>query len=84
MRVVRSFSTEDKERYHFGRETEGAYIIGRKRAFLYGMFSGIGMVLAFGVILAILWYGGSLVLNGDLSVGKLSSFVIYTLTMTSK
>jgi ABC-type bacteriocin/lantibiotic exporter with double-glycine peptidase domain len=69
MRVVRSFSTEDKEREHFGKETLKAYAVGKKRALLYGIFSGIGMVLAFGIILAILWYGGNLVLNGDLSVG---------------
>lgn len=41
-----------------------------------------GIVLGYGVILAILYYGGSLVIKGDLSVGDLSSFVLYTLTMT--
>ena len=40
------------------------------------------MTLGFGVILAILYYGGTLVIDGELSVGDLSSFVLYTLTMT--
>jgi len=40
------------------------------------------MTLGFGVILGILYYGGTLVINGELSVGDLSSFILYTLTMT--
>lgn len=42
----------------------------------------IGILLGYGVILAILYYGGSLVIEEKLSIGDLSSFVLYTLTMT--
>lgn len=46
------------------------------------MFAGIGMGLGYAVLLAILYYGGSLVLNGILSVGELSSFILYTTSLT--
>lgn len=58
------------------------YDVGRKRAILYGLFIGIGTMLGFGVILGVLWYGGYLVLDSKLSVGDLSSFVMYTMTLT--
>ena len=43
----------------------------------------VGILLGYAVILAILYYGGSLVIDGELTIGDLSSFVLYTLTMTS-
>lgn len=41
------------------------------------------MLLAYLVLLGILWYGGNLVLKGELSIGALTSFVMYAITMTS-
>lgn len=43
----------------------------------------IGILLGYAVVLAILYYGGSLVIEDKLTIGDLSSFVLYTLTMTS-
>jgi ATP-binding cassette subfamily B protein len=39
---------------------------------------------AFGntLILTILYYGGQLVIDGELSIGDLTSFVLYTITIT--
>ena len=58
------------------------YEIGKKRAFYYGIFMFFSNIFAFGSILAVLWYGGSLVQDHELSVGNLTSFVMYTITMT--
>jgi ATP-binding cassette subfamily B protein len=39
---------------------------------------------AFGntLILSILYYGGQLVIEGELTIGDLTSFVLYTITIT--
>ena len=34
------------------------------------------------MILAILYYGGSLVIAGEITVGDLSSIILYTITLT--
>lgn len=39
------------------------------------------MLLGNLAILCVLWYGGILVLDGELTVGDLSSFVIYIMTL---
>jgi ATP-binding cassette subfamily B protein len=56
--------------------------VGRKRAMLYGIFTFVGTILGYGVVLFVMWYGGRLVINGELSIGDLSSFVMYTMTLT--
>ena len=39
-------------------------------------------ILSFGSILAVLWYGATLVVDGEITVGNLTSFVMYTVTMS--
>jgi ABC-type bacteriocin/lantibiotic exporter with double-glycine peptidase domain len=46
-------------------------------------FQGITIFFANFVIGGVLWYGGSLVISGDLTVGNLTSFIIYTLSVAS-
>lgn len=58
------------------------YDIGKKRSIVYGVFMFFVNLFAFGSILAVLWYGGSLVLDNELTVGNLTSFLMYTITMT--
>lgn len=39
-------------------------------------------VFANALILIILYFGGQLVIEGELSIGDLTSFVLYTITLT--
>jgi len=39
-------------------------------------------IFANSLILVILYFGGELVMDGDLSIGDLTSFVLYTITLT--
>jgi len=58
------------------------YGIGKERSIIYGIFMLAVTILSFGSILAVLWYGATLVIDGELTVGNLTSFVMYTVTMT--
>ena len=82
MRVVRSFSTEKKEMKQYGDQLAKAYEVGRKRAILGALFGGVAILLGNCVILSILYYGGSLVISGEITVGDLSSIILYTITLT--
>ncbi|CAD8099465.1 unnamed protein product [Paramecium sonneborni] len=82
MRIVRSFSTEEKEGLQYRNATTKVYGIGNRIAILGSQFMSIGILLGYAVILSILYYGGSLVIEDKLTIGDLSSFVLYTLTMT--
>ena len=49
---------------------------------MYGMMLLITTTFANVPILVILYFGGRLVIDGDLSIGDLTSFVLYTITLT--
>ena len=40
------------------------------------------MIFANGLVLSVLYFGGSLVINHEITIGQLTSYVLYTITMT--
>ena len=58
------------------------YLVGKKKSFLYGGFMFITILLANGAILTVLWYGGEMVIDKKISTGDLTSFVLYTITLS--
>eukprot|EP01137_Pigoraptor_chileana_P000431 Opistho-2@36621 len=80
-RTVRSFSSEDKATAAYGNGVERSLHVGQRLALASGTFQGAIGMLAQSAIALVLWYGDTLVLDGDMSAGKLTSFVLYTLTL---
>jgi len=81
IRVVKSFSSEDKEERFYRDKMEVAFNIGKRKALWNGFFNSIVGFLGNGAILFVLWYGGRLVFDGELTPGQLASFVLYTITI---
>lgn len=50
-----------------------------KLTFQVPLVSGGGYIIGNFALVMVLFYGGTLVLDGDLSVGELTSFILYTL-----
>jgi ATP-binding cassette, subfamily B, multidrug efflux pump len=76
-RVVRSFAQEDREVSEFDSELSGLYdrhMDAVKKSAFYFPFMTMLSTLA---IAAILWYGGRLVVQGNLTVGQLTAFYLY-------
>uniref|UniRef100_A0A0K6S6H4 Uncharacterized protein n=1 Tax=Chromera velia CCMP2878 TaxID=1169474 RepID=A0A0K6S6H4_9ALVE len=80
IRTVRSFSMEvRKEAARYNGKVDAAYKLGVKQAWYYGGFSGVVGLVAYLAIALVLWYGGKLVISGEMSPGTLTSFLFYTL-----
>ena len=58
------------------------FAVGRKKHIYYGIMLLVMTVFGNGLILSILYFGGQLVIEGQLSIGDLTSFVLYTITLT--
>lgn len=83
IRTVKSFSTEFQEAAHFKSTMLEAYNTIYKRSFATGMYYSLtDMVSSIGT-LAVLWYGGYHVLEGDMTSGELVAFLIYSNTYAS-
>ena len=57
------------------------YGIGKEKSIIYAIWVLASTIFLFGSILVVLWYGATLVVDGELTVGNLTSFVMYTLTI---
>lgn len=81
IRTVRSFAREDYERVRYRDSIEEAFHIAKKRAFYGASFSGLMAFAGLGAIVAVLWFGGTLLVSGDMAFGELTSFMLYTFTV---
>ncbi len=79
IRTVRSFGREAREKIRYGESVEHSFELAKHRALLGGLFSGGVSFLAYATIAIILWYGGTLVLDGVMSGGELTAYILYVL-----
>ncbi|WP_293909109.1 ABC transporter transmembrane domain-containing protein [Deinococcus sp.] len=79
VRVVQSFTAESLEAERYTVAVEASYRASLTRIRLTSLLIGIMTFLAFGSLAGVLWYGGRQVLTGEITPGKLVSFLFYAL-----
>lgn len=79
IRTVQSFTREAEEVRRYGANLRDVIDAAIRRARIRGVFFGILTFCGFGGVVAVLWQGGRLVLNGTLTAGALVSFLLYAL-----
>ncbi|QSQ20151.1 ATP-binding cassette domain-containing protein [Pyxidicoccus parkwayensis] len=79
IRTVRSFAAERNELERYGAAVDRSFSLARERTRQSAIFMGAVSIAGYGGIAVVLWYGGRLVVQGQLSVGALTSFLIYTM-----
>ncbi len=76
--TVKSFVGEDYESKRYQSGLNRVVKVALKAAGFRGAFISFIIFALFGGIVAVMWYGASLVASGEMSVGDLVSFVLYT------
>ncbi|XP_062942846.1 ABC-type oligopeptide transporter ABCB9 isoform X4 [Cynocephalus volans] len=77
MKTVRSFANEEEEAEVYSRKLQQVYKLNRKEAAAYMYYVwGSGLTLLV-VQVSILYYGGHLVISGQMTSGNLIAFIIY-------
>ena len=79
VRTVRSFSREPFHVTQYDSSIDLTLVLARKLAVASGIFNGIMMFGANASVILVLWYGGTLVLQKEITIGLLTSFIVYTL-----
>jgi ATP-binding cassette subfamily B protein len=81
LRTVRSYANEPRHRAAFDAAVARTVVLGERVSLAHGAFFGTVTGLTTLATGALLYYGGRLVLDGALSVGSLTAFLIYALTV---
>ncbi|RPA69768.1 ATP-binding cassette domain-containing protein [Cyclobacteriaceae bacterium YHN15] len=76
--TVKSFVGEEYESNRYRKGLNKVVEVALKAAGFRGAFISFIIFALFGGIVAVMWYGATLVASGDMSIGDLVSFVLYT------
>jgi ATP-binding cassette subfamily B protein len=82
--TVQAFGREAHESVRYAQEVEKAFDTARRRIWTRSLLTAVAIVLAFGVIVFVLWMGAREVVAHRMTAGELAQFVLYaTLTAGS-
>jgi len=81
--IVQSFTREGWEEKRYGDRIARALKTAVQRALVRGLFFGMITFVAFGGIVVVLWKGGLLVLEGQITAGELVSFLLYAVSVAA-
>ncbi|WP_437954616.1 ABC transporter transmembrane domain-containing protein [Sorangium sp. So ce119] len=79
IRTVRAFAAEKQEVARYAGQVADSFDRARTRVRASGAFSGLVTFAGYAATGLVLWYGGHLVVTGSMTIGKLTSFLVYTL-----
>ena len=83
IRTVQGFTREALETDRYHAHLVDVVTAAIRRARIRGAFFGVITFFSFGGIVAVLWQGGRLVLEGALTPGALVSFLLYAITVAA-
>jgi subfamily B ATP-binding cassette protein MsbA len=83
IRTVQSFHREAEETRRYGAHLADVVVAAIRRAKLRAIFFGVVGFIAFAGVVAVLWEGGQLVLDGALTPGALVAFLLYAITVAA-
>lgn len=77
--IVKAFTNEIFESLRYKKKTEDVVFYGIKGGKLRAIFASFIILGIFGAIAAVIWYGARLILQGEMSIGDLTSFLMLTI-----
>ncbi|CAI9786741.1 unnamed protein product [Fraxinus pennsylvanica] len=83
IRTVRSFAQEEYEVSRYSGKVDETLNLGLKQAKVVGCFSGGLNAASTLSVIAVVIYGATLTINGAMTPGSLTSFILYSLTVGS-
>lgn len=76
---VKAFVNEAYEASRYSKTLDAVVKIAVKGATYRGIFASFIIFCIFGAVVAVIWYGSVLVSAGDISVGDLTTYILYSL-----
>ena len=81
IRTVKAFAQEDWEIKRYDEHLQDSFNLSKKRISIVANFTGIVSTMGFLAIVFIVWMGGKLVIQNEMSIGTLTSYILYVMTV---
>ena len=82
IRIIKSFSSEKKEKQFYASKVKEAYELGKIMGYLESFFTGLINLLVFGSMFLIIFIGGNMYIKGNMKIGELLSFNFYLIDLS--
>lgn len=76
---VKAFVNEYYESQRYSKKLDNVVNLAVKGAIFRGIFASFIIFCIFGAIITVIWYGASLVSRGEISVGDLTTYILYSM-----
>lgn len=76
---VKAFVNEYHETNRYAHKLDAVVKLAVKGATYRGIFASFIIFCIFGAVIVVIWYGASLVSQGEISVGDLTTYILYSL-----
>ena len=81
VRTVKAFSQERFEKNRYGMKLEASFELSKEKIGEVARFTNLVSLVGLTAIVFIIWYGGTLVIKEELTIGTLTSFLLYVITV---
>jgi ATP-binding cassette subfamily B protein len=83
VRMLQAFTNEKLAQTRFGSAVERAYTAAMQSTRARALLTAVVIFMVFGSVVIVLWIGAQDVLSGELTVGRLSQFLLYAVLAAS-
>lgn len=81
VRTVKAFAQENYEINRYSKRLLSSFELSKEKITEVAKFTNLVSLVGLTAIVFIVWYGGTLVIEGEMSVGTLTSFLLYVITV---
>lgn len=81
VRTVKAFAQERWESERYQQQLDKSFKLSVNKILEITKFTGAVSLIGFSAIVFIVWFGGKLVIQGELSIGTLTSYILYVMTV---
>ncbi|KAK7192135.1 multidrug-resistance transporter mdr2 [Paraphaeosphaeria sporulosa] len=78
VRTAQAFAGEVTEAGRYNRQIKRIFALGKREAYVAATFFGVTGLMGNLTVIAVLYVGGGMVKSGAITIGELSSFLMYT------
>lgn len=82
VRTVKAFAQAGYEEGRYGERLEASFALSKAKIKVVANFTNMVTIVGFSAVVFIVWFGGRLVISGELTVGTLTSFLLYVITVS--